>query len=240
MANSIDKAMSIFDAAAEAEGELTPRPSQPQPAALGPQSRKLKLIGCCPMTDKQMEEHYKLHHISDDELATVGIQRSSLIDDYRLMHEISQKRQLKLKQEKKPNINDPAEDREQRIKELQLRLGIRPHKAYKFQLLNQLVRVMDTEPDPKIIFPETQFNFFSIYCENDEVRLLSPKERERRRFDAFYDHLDNMFVNGDRNKAIDLVVDAFVRLKKRRMQVSQVPIPRGYMSPRSFDLIPRY
>ncbi|KAH8265931.1 hypothetical protein KR038_005576, partial [Drosophila bunnanda] len=187
-------------------------------------SHKLKLIGCCHMTDMQLEQHYKLHHISDEELASVGIQRSSLIADYRLMHEISQQHQLKMKREKRPNINDLPEDREERIKELQQRLGIRPHKAYKFQLLNQLVRVMDTEPDPKVIFPESEFHFFAIYCENESVSRLSSKQRERRRFDAFYDHLDNMFVNGDRNKAIDLVVDAFVRLKKRRMQVSQVPI----------------
>ncbi|KAH8245538.1 hypothetical protein KR032_011582, partial [Drosophila birchii] len=198
--------------------------SPPNPSDLNSQSRKLKLIGCCLLTDQQLEQHYKLHHISDAELTAVGMQRSSLIDDYRLMHEISQMHQLRVKREKRPNTHDLPEDREERIKELQFRLGIRPHKAYKFQLLNQLVRVMDTEPDPKVIFPETEFNFFAIYSESEEVLRLAPKERERRRFDAFYDHLDNMFVSGDRNKAIDLVVDAFVRLKKRRMQISQVPI----------------
>ncbi|KAH8289209.1 hypothetical protein KR054_001734, partial [Drosophila jambulina] len=197
--------------------------SNPGALALGTQSRKLKLIGCCHLTDRQLEQHYKLHYTTDEELATVGLQRSSVIEDYRLMHEISQMRTLDSRL-KILKSNALPEDREERIKELQRRLGIRPHKAYKFQLLNQLVRVMDTEPDPKAIFPDTQFQFFSVYCESEEVRRLAPRERERRRFDAFYDHLDNMFVNGDRNKAIDVVVDAFVRLKKRRMQVSQVPI----------------
>lgn len=213
--------------------------STPLPvAAPGGRSRKLKFAGCCLMSDKQLEQHYKLYRLSDEELASVGLQRSSLIDDYRVLHEVSQLRQLELKREKALNSN-PLQARALKLKELQLQLGIRPHKAYKFQLLNQLVRVMDIEDDPSAIFPEPQFYFDALYVETEETRRLGPKERERRRFDAFYDHLDKMFIHGDRNKAIDVVVDAFVRLKKRRMEVSQIPIPRGYMSPRSFDLIPR-
>ncbi|KAH8304104.1 hypothetical protein KR059_000704, partial [Drosophila kikkawai] len=198
--------------------------THPNPAALATRSQKLKFIGCCHLTDKQMEQHYKLHYISDGELASVGMQRSSVIDDYRLMHEISQMHQQDLRRERAQKLSALPEDRAERIKELQFRLGMRPHKAYKFQLLNQLVRVMDTEPDPKVIFPEKQFTFFAIYSATED-RRLAPKERERHRFDAFYDYLDDMFVNGDRNKAIDVVVDAFVRLKKRRMQISRVPIP---------------
>ncbi|KAH8249829.1 hypothetical protein KR038_000598 [Drosophila bunnanda] len=134
----------------------------------------------------------------------------------------------------------PDEELAKQVMELQLRLGIRPHKAYKFQLLNQLARLMDAQPDPKVIFPQTPLEFDATYWESEAVGRLAPEERDRRRFDAFYDYLDNEFVRGDRDKAFKVVVDALVRLTERRLQATQGPgdAASGDISPRSFDLIP--
>ncbi|KAH8249842.1 hypothetical protein KR038_006487 [Drosophila bunnanda] len=153
----------------------------------------------------------KLHPIPDEELATAGSLKS-------------------------PSSGALAKQ----VMELQLRLGIRPHKAYKFQLLNQLARLMDAQPDPKVIFPQTPLEFDATYWESEAVGRLAPEERDRRRFDAFYDYLDNEFVRGDRGKAFKVVVDALVRLTERRLQATQGPgdAASGDISPRSFDLIP--
>ncbi|KAH8376304.1 hypothetical protein KR200_001381, partial [Drosophila serrata] len=174
----------------------------------GNPSRNVKLLGYCLLTDRQLEHYYKLHLISDEELATAGVDRSSLIDDYRRMHEISQKRPA-------------SEDIAKQVKELQLQLGIRPHKPYKFQLLNQLVRLMDSQPDPKVIFPETPFDFNATYWESEAICRLTPEERDRRRFDALYDYLDNEFVRGDRNKAFEVVVNGLIRLTKLRLKAKK-------------------
>ncbi|KAH8235740.1 hypothetical protein KR032_006558, partial [Drosophila birchii] len=175
---------------------------QTDPAASGEPSRIVMLLGYCLLTKKQLEHYYKLHIISDEELATASMLRSSQIDDR--SHEL-------------PLPKDLA----QQVRELQLRLGIRPHREYQFQLLNQMVRLMDAEPDPKVIFPEMQFNFDAIYSESESVRRLPTKERVHRRFDAFYDYLDHQFVHDDCNKVYKVVVDALIRLTERRLQASR-------------------
>ncbi|KAH8338099.1 hypothetical protein KR059_007857 [Drosophila kikkawai] len=213
-------------AGAAIDPQETPLPQpkqQPHPAASVKRLPKTIRIGYCFLTEKQLEHYKKLELISDEELEAVERQRSLKIDEFPVAQERFQV---------PPPPHNPVKDRSEQVKELRLRLGMRPHKTYKLQLLNQLVRIIDTEPDPKAIIPELQLDF--MYLENEEVRQLPPHEREYRRLDAFYDYLDEMYVNGNGKKAIDLVVNGFIRLNNRRLQVSQ----NGFISPRSFDLIP--
>ncbi|KAH8349431.1 hypothetical protein KR067_012045, partial [Drosophila pandora] len=181
-------------------------------------SRKLKFAGICRLKDETLERLYKLDRLSDEELASVGLTRKSLIDDYRHLHELSMLRERE--QEKRRPVA-PQTQRPSRSRLPQYRAReVRPVKTYKFQLLNQLVKVMNTEIDPLTIFREQQFEFDADYYEDETVARMPAKEREKRRFESFCDHLDNMFISGDRNMAIDMVVDALIRLNKRRKQLS--------------------
>ncbi|XP_030382149.1 uncharacterized protein LOC115629750 [Scaptodrosophila lebanonensis] len=63
-------------------------------------SRKLKFTGSCKLSNAALAEIYHLteEELSDEELASVGLERNSLIDDYRHLHEmwlLSQKAQAK-------------------------------------------------------------------------------------------------------------------------------------------------
>ncbi|KAH8294463.1 hypothetical protein KR018_008817, partial [Drosophila ironensis] len=177
--------------------------------------RKLKFAGCCRLKDDALERLYKIDRLSDEELASVGLQRSSLIDDYRHLHELSQ-----LREEQEKNRPLRAQTPRQNRTTLPQQPVLKEAKTYKFQLLNQLVKVMNTEVEPLTIFREQQFEFDADYYEDESMALMSPKEREKRRFESFCDHLDNMFISGDRNMAIDMVVDALIRLNKRRKQMA--------------------
>ncbi|XP_017045916.1 uncharacterized protein LOC108091306 [Drosophila ficusphila] len=187
--------------------------------------RKLKFAGCCHLKDEALARLYKIDRLTDEELASVGLQRSCLIDDYRHLHEVS----LMWEQERYPDR--PAKPQSPR--KLRSRLPrlcimeVKPAKLYKFQLLNQLVKVISFEKEPQAIFQEQQFEFDADYQEDEDVLQLPQEERQKRRFESFCDHLDNMFISGDRNMAIDLVVDALIRLNRRRKHV----IPLGPIVP---------
>ncbi|XP_043660183.1 uncharacterized protein LOC122624607 [Drosophila teissieri] len=183
-----------------------------------PQSRKLKFSGICQLNDEELEHLYKIDKLTDEELASVDLERSSLIDDYRHLHELSQIWQ------KENKAAPPSSLSEWELhKELQ-HMEYKPKKVYKFHLLNKLVKVMSFEKDPASIFSEQQLQFDADY-HDEKVYLLPPKDCLRRRLESFYDHLDNMFVCGDRNMAIDLVVQGILRLNRRRKWQSGGLIP---------------
>ncbi|EDV34766.2 uncharacterized protein Dana_GF21491 [Drosophila ananassae] len=203
------------ESADELMDETPPPDETPEDKAT---SRKLKFAGICRLKDETLERLYNLDRLSDEELASVGLTRKSLIDDYRHLHELSMLRERE--QEKRRPVA-PQTQRPSRSRLPQYRAReVRPVKTYKFQLLNQLVKVMNTEIDPLTIFREQQFEFDADYYEDETVARMPAKEREKRRFESFCDHLDNMFISGDRNMAIDMVVDALIRLNKRRKQLS--------------------
>ncbi|XP_017087990.2 uncharacterized protein [Drosophila bipectinata] len=191
--------------------EDTPPPEEtPEEKAT---SRKLKFSGICRLKDETLERLYNLHRLSDDDLATVGLTRKSLIDDYRHHHEMSMQRE---REEEKRRSQRQSRSRVPHSRSRPMR----PLKTYKFQLLNQLVKVLSNEIDPLTIFREQQFEFDADYYEDEAVAMMPIKERERRRFESFCDHLDNMFICGDRNMAVDMVVDALIRLNRRRKQMA--------------------
>ncbi|KAH8323132.1 hypothetical protein KR074_005583 [Drosophila pseudoananassae] len=201
--------------------EETPPPEEtPEEKAT---SRKLKFAGICRLKDETLERLYNLHRLSDEDLATVGLTRKSLIDDYRHHHEMSLQRQ---REEEKRRSQRQSRSR---VPHSRARLT-RPLKTYKFQLLNQLVKVMNNEIDPLTIFREQQFEFDADYYEDDSVALMPAKEREQRRFESFCDHLDNMFICGDRNMAVDMVVDALIRLNRRRKQMAMAAYQAANLS----------
>nr|XP_017012032.2 uncharacterized protein LOC108067506 [Drosophila takahashii] len=204
-----------------------------KPNPTDPKSRKLKFAGCCHLKDEALARLYRIDRLTDEELASVGLQRSSLIDDYRHLHEMSLMR--KWVNGVRPGRTAQTQ-KSSRSKLPQLRVPeFKPAKLYKFQLLNQLVKVMSFEKEPESVFNEQQFEFDADYQEDEEVQRMPPKERQRRRFESFCDHLDNMFISGDRNMAIDLVVDALIRLNRRRKQLP----PTGPANPSRLLPVPR-
>ncbi|XP_016980107.1 uncharacterized protein LOC108045330 [Drosophila rhopaloa] len=204
----------------------------PDPNADGGKLRKLKFAGCCHLKDEALARLYRIDRLTDEELASVDLNRSSLIDDYRHLHEISLMRQGEVNPARPSRPQTP---RKCPSKLPQLRIKeVKVTKMYKFQLLNQLVKVMSSEVEPLSVFQEKQFQFDATYHEDEEVQQLPPKERERRRFKSFCDHLDNMFVSGDRNMAIDMVVDALIRLNRRRKHIP----PKGPIVPSRIRGVP--
>ncbi|XP_016935115.1 uncharacterized protein [Drosophila suzukii] len=212
---------------------MAQQPSDKTKPKTDPKSRKLKFAGCCHLKDEALARLYKIDRLTDEELASVGLQRKSLIDDYRHLHELSQMR----KWENGVRPARPAQTHRSRFSRMpQFRLQeYKPVKLYKFQLLNQLVHVMSFDKDSETIFNEKQFEFDADYHEDEEVQRLPAKERKRRRFESFCDHLDNMFICGDRNMAIDLVVDALIRLNRRR----KLNPPTGPANPSRLLPVPR-
>ncbi|EDW25985.1 GL14197 [Drosophila persimilis] len=78
--------------------------------------RELVFHGCCKMTDEELSEHYKVDQMTDEELASVNIDRQAMIDSYRVMHEVSMLRgkpshTLKKKTEE-PDSVKPKEKRQ--------------------------------------------------------------------------------------------------------------------------------
>ncbi|XP_033169471.1 uncharacterized protein LOC117146935 [Drosophila mauritiana] len=182
-----------------------------------PLSRKLKFSGICKLTDEELSHLYKLDELTDEELVSLGLERGSLIDDYRLLHEVSMMRKLENEAAKPPNPPEPpklASLSEWELHDQLQHMDYIPKKVYKFELLNKLVKVMSIEKESGTIFSEEQLRLDLNYSELNSY-LVPPKERLGLRLESFYNYLDNMFVSGDRNKALELVLHGIRRLNRR-------------------------
>ncbi|XP_039492436.1 uncharacterized protein LOC120452338 [Drosophila santomea] len=179
-------------------------------------SRKLKFAGICRMNNEELSSLYRIDQLTDEELASVGLERSSLIDDYRLLHELSlmkQKENEVTKSRAQTWKRNPVVLGERFIKQMQEYI---PETKYQFPMLSHLIRLMSLEKEPETIFSEQDLGIDANYQEDAKVQQLLPKERLDRRLESFYDHLENMFLHGDRKAATDLVFNAIVRLVDRR------------------------
>nr|NP_572149.2 uncharacterized protein Dmel_CG15375 [Drosophila melanogaster]AAF45916.2 uncharacterized protein Dmel_CG15375 [Drosophila melanogaster] len=155
-----------------------------------PLSRKLKFSGICKLTDEELSHLYKLDELTDEELASVDLKRSSLIDDYRLLHEVSMMRQMENEAAKPPNPPEPPKPPN-------------PPERPKARKLLHFVKVMSFEEEPGTIFTEEQLRLDSNYMElNSDIFRL----------ESFYNYLDSMYVSGNSNRAIDLVMFGIHRL----------------------------
>lgn len=185
--------------------------------ASDPNSRKLKFAGICKLNNDELSSLYNIDKLTDEELASVNLDRSSLIDDYRLLHEVSQMKQI---ENEANNIAAAApagqpkskELHEQFVKEMEKYLT---NKKYTFPMLNHLIKLMSWEVEPETIFNEKAFQIDVNYHEDEEVMQLEPNERLFRRLKSIYDHLEDMFINGNRRTASDLVFTAIIRLVDR-------------------------
>ncbi|EDV49511.1 uncharacterized protein LOC6554064 [Drosophila erecta] len=181
-----------------------------------PKSRKLKFAGICKLNNEELSSLYRIDQLTDEELASVGLERSSLIDDYRLLHELSMMKQMENEVTK-----SPAQTCKQKPMALDERFGKQMHECipkskYKFTMLSHLIMLMSLDKQPETIFSEQDLKIDADYHEDAKVVQLMPKERLDRRLESFYDHLEKMFLHGDRKKANDLVFNAIVRLVDRR------------------------
>ncbi|EDW42598.1 uncharacterized protein LOC6606815 [Drosophila sechellia] len=184
--------------------------------ASDPNSRKLKFAGICKLNNDELSSLYNIDQLTDEELASVNLDRNSLIDDYRLLHEVSQMKQIEKEANSIP-VAAPAEQaksmelHEQFATEMEKYLT----KKYTFPMLNHLIKLMSWETEPQTIFNEKAFQIDVNYHEDEEVLQLEPNERLFRRLMSFYDHLEDIFVKGNRKTASDLVFNAIIRLIDR-------------------------
>ncbi|XP_043655282.1 uncharacterized protein LOC122621484 [Drosophila teissieri] len=186
--------------------------------ASDPKSRKLKFAGICLLNNEELSSLYRIDQLSDEELASVGLERSSLIDDYRLLHELSLMKQkenevARSRPQAQTCKRSPMVLEERFIKQMQEYL---PETKYQFPMLSHLIRLMSIERKPETIFSEQELGMDANYQEDAKVLQLPPKERLDRRLKSFYDHLENLFLHGDRRAVTDLVFNAIVRLVDRR------------------------
>ncbi|XP_023030954.1 uncharacterized protein LOC111518474 [Drosophila willistoni] len=76
---------------------------------------KLKFSGCCKLTDDQLSEVYNLDLLSDEELASVNLERKSLVDDYRHLHELSMAHEQEQERIKQLELEQQLRDEELKL-----------------------------------------------------------------------------------------------------------------------------
>ncbi|EDW75301.1 uncharacterized protein Dwil_GK20100 [Drosophila willistoni] len=199
--------------------------------------RKLVFAGCCTLSDDELAELYNLDLLTDEELASVSLERKSLIDDYRHLHELSMLRQQEEEREKERELERQREkaelERRRKIAEdakkvtkiakaVKLSSKAVAEKSdkqlpggrkYGFQLLNQLIK-KDFEMTQFSIYMEKEFEIFTDYHTDPSMPLLSAQEREKRRFWAHCDYLENLYCSGSCSRAMNIVVVALIRFSK--------------------------
>ncbi|XP_046867221.1 uncharacterized protein LOC124460452 [Drosophila willistoni] len=125
---------------------------------------KLLLSGSCTLSDDELAEQYNLDKLSDEELASVNLDRKSLINDYRYLHELSE--QKKTVKEPELELNCLSENdflRERSIKELidKHRSICKPDQEYTMTKmpfgLSKLVKVEDMPASANV--PKYPFKF---------------------------------------------------------------------------------
>ncbi|XP_068158946.1 uncharacterized protein [Drosophila tropicalis] len=165
--------------------------------------RKLVFAGCCTLSDNELAELYNLDLLTDEELASVALERTSLIDDYRHLHELS----MLWKQEE-----EREKERELEHKREKAELESRGRK-YGFKLLNQLIKKV-FEMKQFSIYMEEEFQIFTEYHTDPAMLLLPTQEREKRRFWSHCDYLENLYYSGGSSRALNIVVVALIRFNK--------------------------
>lgn len=176
------------------------------------------------MTNSEISKFYNLDLLTDAELASVGLARDSLIDDYRHLHEVSQMREQKCKPKMtkrfvskivKPNFMSPR----------------MPSKAFHYDLLNKFFRCMQSESVGFCRFMEQDLNIITDFQRDTNALLLSPREQEFARYESYFDYLDTLYRSGDQDRVISIVAKVMISFHRDPNPVKLLPgFGRGYGS----------
>ncbi|XP_034657490.1 uncharacterized protein LOC117894488 [Drosophila subobscura] len=176
--------------------------------------RKLIFHGCCKLTDEELSEHYKLNETTDEELASVGLNRQEVIDSYRVMDEVSILRGdpslLKKKPEPEPEIVK-AEPEAQPWEHFLI--------TYEFPMLNRLVVLLST--DDRLFRAFMQRDLPAEYpLHLPMYRTYPPEERQINLFIRFCEHLESLYLGPRYFEAHDMVASYIRALRQRKFSIN--------------------
>ncbi|KAL7743762.1 hypothetical protein ACLKA6_016822 [Drosophila palustris] len=188
----------------------------------GSENQKLKFTGCCSLTDNELSKLYNLDVLTDAELASVGVERGSLIDDYRHLHEMSQLHEL----EQLPSISKRFASK---LKRPKFKSPRKPTQQFQYDLLNRFFRCMQSEAVAFCRFMENDLQIITDFQRDTKILLMSPKEREVACYDSYFNHLDNMYQNGKQDLVIAIVAKVMINFHRDPNPVKVLPgFGRGY------------
>ncbi|XP_062140887.1 uncharacterized protein LOC133849058 [Drosophila sulfurigaster albostrigata] len=183
---------------------------------------KLKFTGCCSLSDSELSKLYNLDNLTDVELSAVGVDRTTLIDDYRHLHEMSQLREMErlsslsrrfVSQLKPPKFKSPRQ----------------PQRAFSYDLLDRFFRCMQSETPAFCRFMENDLQIVTDFQRDTKILLMSPKERECACYDSYFEHLDTLYRSGQHDVVISIIAKVMVRFHREPHPVKLRPgFGRGY------------
>ncbi|XP_017870168.1 PREDICTED: uncharacterized protein LOC108618600 [Drosophila arizonae] len=185
--------------------------------------QKLKFKGCCKMSNSEISKFYNLDVLTNAELASVGVARDSLIDDYRHLHELSQMRKQQQCKPKMPKLFVS------KIKKPKFKSPRKPSKVFHYDLLNKFFRCMQSESVGFCRFMEQDLNIITDFQRDTKILLMSPREREFARYESYFDYLDTLYQNGDQDRVISIVAKVMINFHRDPNPVKLLPgFGRGY------------
>ncbi|XP_064538944.1 uncharacterized protein LOC135428777 [Drosophila montana] len=186
------------------------------------EKQKLKFTGCCSLTDGELSKLYNLDMLTDEELAAVGVERYSLIDDYRHLHEMSQMREL----ERLPSLSKRFVSK---LKRPKFKSPRKPTKPFNYDLLNKFFRCMQSESVAFCCFMEQELKIITDFQRDTKILLLSPREREFARYESYFDYLDALYQSGEQDRVISIVAKVMINFHRDPNPVKLLPgFGRGY------------
>ncbi|TDG42506.1 hypothetical protein AWZ03_011075 [Drosophila navojoa] len=192
--------------------------------------QKLKFKGCCKMSNDEISKFYNLDILTDDELASVGVARDSLIDDYRHLHELSQIReqQLQQQQQRKPRLPKAFISK---IKKPNFKSPRKASKTFQYDLLNKFFRCMQSESAGFCRFMEQDLNIITDFQRDTKILLLAPEEREFARYESYFDYLDALYKSGEQDRVISIVAKVMINVHRDPNPIKLLPsLGRGHSS----------
>ncbi|BFG00339.1 uncharacterized protein DMAD_00364 [Drosophila madeirensis] len=173
--------------------------------------RKLIFHGCCKLTDEELSERYKLNETTDEELASVGLNRQEVIDSYRVMDEVSILRGEPSLLKKKPEPEPEIVKAEPPWEHFML--------TYEFPMLNRLVVLLST--DDRLFRAFMQRDLPADYpLHLPTYRSYPPEERKIYLFIRFCEHLESLYLGSRSFEAQDKVASYIYALRQRHFAIN--------------------
>ncbi|KAH8290080.1 hypothetical protein KR044_009624, partial [Drosophila immigrans] len=170
-------------------------------------NQKLKFTGCCSLSDSELSKLYNLDILTDLELTSVGVDRTSLIDDYRHLHEMSQLREM----ERLPLLSRRFVSK---LKRPKFKSPRKPTKPFSYDLLDRFFRCMQSEALGFCRFMENDLQIITDFQRDTKILLMTPKEREFACYDSYFEYLDNLYQSGKQDVVMSIIAKVMVHFHR--------------------------
>ncbi|KAH8395988.1 hypothetical protein KR222_000855, partial [Zaprionus bogoriensis] len=174
----------------------------------GAGNKKLKFSGSCSLTDSELSTLYNLDALTEDELASVGIERSSLIDDYRHLHEQALLHDAMKRQPM------PSQRFISKLQRPKFKSPRKPTKPFSYDLLNRFFRCMQSEAVAFCRFMEVDLKILTDIQRDTKILLMSPKEREVACYESYFNYLDRLYQAGEQDRVISIVAKVMINFQR--------------------------